>query len=74
MATSVYSIRIDSRIRKMMDELPGSECKTEIRALIEDMVRKKLQEQLLARALEWQDTRGSGRSAAGIIREARNAR
>nr|WP_321352396.1 hypothetical protein [uncultured Methanoregula sp.] len=74
MATSVYSIRIDSRIRKMIDELPGNECQSEIRALIEDTVRKKHKEQLLTRALARLDTRVPGISAAGIIREARDVR
>jgi len=74
MATSVYSIRIDSRIKNMIDELPGNECQSEIRALIEDTVRKKCKEQLLTRALARLDTRVSGISAAGIIREARDVR
>lgn len=58
----------------MIDELPGNECQSEIRALIEDTVRKKCKEQLLTRALARLDTRVSGISAAGIIREARDVR
>lgn len=74
MATSVYSIRIDSRIRKMIDELPGRGCQEEIRALIEDTVRKRCREQVLARAQTRQKSLNPGTSAARIIREARNVR
>jgi hypothetical protein len=72
MATSVYSIRIDSRVRKMIDELPGRECQEEIRALIENTVRMRRREQLLNRALKRQETKLPGMSAARIIREARD--
>lgn len=73
-ATSVYSIRIDSRIRKMIDELPGCGCQEEIRNLIENTVRKKRREQLLARAQTRHDTMSAGMPAVGIIREARDVR
>lgn len=74
MATSVYSIRIDSRIRRMIDELPGNGCKEEIRALIENTVRMRCREQLLNRALKRQQTKMPGIPAARIIREARDDR
>lgn len=74
MATSVYSIRIDSRVRKMIDELPGKECQEEIRALIENTVRMKRREQLLDNALKRQKTKAPGIPAARIIREARDDR
>ncbi|MCK9631816.1 MAG: hypothetical protein M0R30_09250 [Methanoregula sp.] len=74
MATSVYSIRIDSRVRKMIDELPGSGCQEEIRALIEDTVRKKRKEQVLARAQMRHESVSPGTSAVRIIREARDVR
>jgi len=47
MATSVYRIRIDSWVRKMIDELPEKECQEEIRSLIENIVRMKRRQQLL---------------------------
>jgi len=74
MATSVYSVRIDSRVRKMIDELPGSGCQEEIRALIEDTVRKKRKEQVLARAQTRHESMSPGTSAVRIIREARDVR
>lgn len=74
MTTSVYSIRIDPRVRKMMDELPGKELQEEIRALIENTVRMRRREQLLNRALKRQETKMPGMPAAQIIREARDDR
>lgn len=74
MATSVYSIRIDARVRKMIDELPGKECQEEIRALIENTVRTRCRDQLLARAQVRLESMSAGMSAARIIREARDAR
>jgi hypothetical protein len=50
MATSVYRIRIDSRVWKMIDELPGKECQEEIRSLIENTARMKRRQQLLDNA------------------------
>ena len=74
MATSVYSIRIDSRVKKMIDELPGKECQEEIRALIENTVRMKRREQLLDTAQRRNITKTPGMPAALIIREARDDR
>lgn len=74
MATSVYSIRIDSRIREMIDELPGKECQEEIRALIENTVRNRSRDQLLERAQKRLDSISAGMPAARIIREARDDR
>jgi hypothetical protein len=74
MATSVYSIRIDSRVRKMIDELPGKECQEEIRALIENTVRARRRDLLLARAQKRTESMHAGVSAARIIREARDDR
>ena len=74
MATSVYSIRIDSRIRKMIDELSGSGCQEEIRALIEDTVRKRCMERVLARAQMRHESMRAGPPAVRVIREARDVR
>jgi len=74
MAPSVYRIRIDSRVRKMIDELPGKECQEEIRTFIENTVRMKRRKQLLDAAQKRQETKTAGMPAAQIIREARNDR
>ena len=74
MTTSVYSVRIDPQVRKMMDELPGKALQEEIRTLIENTVRMRRREQLLNRALKRQETKKPGMPAARIIREARNDR
>jgi hypothetical protein len=58
----------------MIDELSGSGCQEEIRALIEDTVRTKRREQLLAHAQTRFESMSAGMSAARIIREARDVR
>jgi predicted secreted protein len=72
--TSVYSIRIDSRVRKMIDEMNDQNWQEEIRALIEQSVKKKRKEHLLARAREGHRTLPAGTPAADSIREDRDAR
>ncbi|PKG32830.1 hypothetical protein [Methanoregula sp.] len=74
MAPSVYRIRIDSRVRKMIDDLPGKECQEEIRSLIEDAVRLKRRQPLLGAAQKRQEAKTPGIPAAVIIREARDDR
>jgi len=71
---SVYSIRIDSRIRKMIDELDDPSWQDEVRAFIERLARKKRKAQLLERARELHKKMEEGLPAAGIIREDRDAR
>ena len=56
----------------MIDKLSGSGCQEEIRALIEDTVRKKCMEQVLARALMRHESMRPGTPAARVIREARD--
>jgi len=73
-STSVYSIRIDSRVRKMIDEIPDRNLSEEIRSLIEGAVRRKRKEQLLAQARERQHILPAGIPAAQMIREDRDAR
>jgi hypothetical protein len=72
-STSVYSIRIDSRVRKMIDEIPDRSLQAEIRSLIEGAVRRKRKEQLLALARERQHILPAGNPAAQMIREDRDA-
>jgi hypothetical protein len=74
-STSVYSIRIDSRVRKMIDEIPDRNLPEEIRSLIERAVRRKRKEQLLAQARERQQhILPDSIPAAQAIREDRDAR
>lgn len=72
--TSVYSIRIDSRVRKMIDELDDPTWQDELRAFIERSVRRRRKAQLLARAREAHRSLSEGPPAADLIREDRNAR
>ena len=72
-STSVYSIRIDTRIRKLIEEMPDQNWQEEIRTLIEQSVRQKRKEYLLSRARENQHTLITGMPAAQAIREDRDA-
>jgi hypothetical protein len=73
-STSVYSIRIDSRVRKMIEEMPDQNWQTEIRSLIEQSVKMKRKEQLLSKARENRHTLIAGVPAVQVIREDRDAR
>jgi hypothetical protein len=73
-STSVYSIRIDTGVRKMIDEMPDMNWQEEIRALVEQSVKKKRKEQLLSKARKNQHTLVAGMPAARAIREDRDAR
>ncbi|MDP3565425.1 MAG: hypothetical protein Q8R70_13150 [Methanoregula sp.] len=73
-STSVYSIRIDTRVRKMITEMPDQNWQEEIRTLIEQSVRKKRKEYLLSRARENQHLLMNGVASAQTIREDRDAR
>lgn len=71
---SVYSIRIDSRVRKIIDELDDPSWQDEVRAFIERLAREKRKAQLLERARKLHKEMEEGVPAAGIIREDRDAR
>ena len=73
-STSVYSIRIDTRVRKMIEEMSDQNWQKEIRILIEQSVKKKRKEYLLSHARENQHTLITGIPAAQAIREDRDAR
>jgi len=73
-STSVYSIRIDARVKKMIEEIPDRNLQEEIRTLIEQAVKRKRKEQLLAQARERQQVLPSGMPAAQAVREDRDAR
>jgi len=73
-STSVYSIRIDTRIRKLIEEMPDQNWQAEIRTLVEQSVKKKRKEYLLSRARRNQHKLISGMPSAQAIREDRDAR
>jgi hypothetical protein len=73
-STSVYSIRIDARVKKMIEEIPDRNLSEEIRTLIEQAVKRKRKEQLLVQARERQQVLPSGIPAAQAVREDRDAR
>ena len=56
MSNNVYSIRIDDRVRRMMDEMTDVNWQAEIRQSVERMVREKKKQKLLEEAKElWKD-------------------
>jgi len=73
-STSVYSIRIDTRVRKMIEEMSDLNCQEEIRALIEQSVKTKRKAYLLSKARENQHRLITGMTAEQAIREDRDAR
>jgi len=73
-STSVYSIRIDTRVRKMIEEMPDQNWQEEIRTIVEQSVKKKRKDYLLSRARDNQHTLITGMPAAQAIREDRDAR
>ncbi len=75
MSTNVYSIRIDDRVRRMMDEMNDVNWQAEIRQSVERMVREKKKQKLLEEAKElWTDQIHNKVGAAEMIREDRDAR
>ena len=71
---SVYSVRIDSRVRKMMEEMGDLDWQEKIRRLIEESVRKERKSEILARAKQAQCDQPAGPPAADAIRVNRDAR
>ena len=75
MSTNVYSIRIDDRGRRMMDEMNDVNWQAEIRQSVERMVREKKKQKLLEEAKElWKDQIPNKVGAAEMIKEDRDAR
>ena len=73
--TNVYTIRIPSQVRQMMDEMKDVNWQSEIRQAIEDLVRERRRESLLSDAGEVRKkTMDIGISASDLIREDRDAR
>ena len=75
MATSVYSIRLDDHVRRMMDEIRDVNWQAEIREAVEKMVREKKKQHFLVEARQLRmKMLPIERSAAEMIREDRDAR
>ena len=75
MSTAVYSIRLESDIRRIMDEMSDVDWQAEIRQMVETTVRDKKKKRLLARAeARWQGQVANDKGAALMIREDRDAR
>jgi len=74
MSTSVYSIRLESDVRRMMEEMGDVDWQAEIRQMVETIVRDKRKRRLLARAeARWQEQVANDKGAALMIREDRDA-
>ncbi|KUG14986.1 hypothetical protein ASZ90_015353 [hydrocarbon metagenome] len=73
-SSSVYSIRIDARVRKMIDEMQDKDLQNEIRTFIEQAVIRKRKEQLLQQARDRRHHALKGKPAAQLVREDRDAR
>ncbi len=75
MSTSVYSIRLESEVRRMMDEMSEVDWQAEIRKTVETMVRERKKRMLLDRAeARWSEQVDGAEGAASMIREDRDAR
>lgn len=70
--SAVYSIRIDPRIRSLMEEMKDEDVQGDIRSLIELYVKRKRKEQLLQKATEICSHMISGPDAVSLIREDRD--
>ncbi len=71
---TVYSIRVPVELRKTMEELKEINWQEEIRQLVEELVKTKSKERLLADAKEIRKAMKADVSAAELIREDRDAR
>ncbi|OPY48589.1 MAG: hypothetical protein A4E49_03467 [Methanosaeta sp. PtaU1.Bin112] len=75
MTTNVYSIRLESEIRQMMEEMNDINWQNEIKQIVEKTVKEHKKQRILARAQErWKDQVSNERGAAEMIREDRDAR
>jgi uncharacterized UPF0146 family protein len=71
---TVYSIRVPVELRKTMEELKEINWQEEIRRLVEELVKNKSKERLLADAKEIRKDMKADVSAAELIRADRDAR
>ena len=74
MSTTVYSIRLEERVRRLMDEMSDINWQAEIKQAVERMIREKKKQRLLAEAQElWKRQKTNTVGAAEMIREDRDA-
>lgn len=74
MSTCVYSVRIEDRVRQIMDQMPDVNWQAEIKQMVERMVREKKKQRLLAEAKElWEHQKPNTIGAAEMIRVDRDA-
>jgi hypothetical protein len=74
MSTTVYSIRLEERVRRLMDEMSDINWQAEIKQSVERMIREKKKQRLLAEAQElWKRQKTNTVGAAEMIREDRDA-
>ena len=71
---TVYSIRVPVKLRKMMEEMKEVNWQEVIRTMVEELVKDKSKERLLAEAKEIRKEMKVDVSAAELIREDRDAR
>ena len=71
---TVYNIRVPVELRKMMEEMKEINWQEEIRRRVEELVKNKSKERLLAEAKEIRKDMKAKVSAAELIREDRDAR
>jgi hypothetical protein len=71
---AVYSIRVSGELRKTMEELTEVNWQEEIRSIVEELVKNKCKEKLLAEAKAIRKAMKADVSAAELIRADRDAR
>ncbi|CAD7772846.1 hypothetical protein FHEFKHOI_01318 [Candidatus Methanoperedenaceae archaeon GB50] len=71
---TVYSIRVPVELRKMMEEMRDINWQEEIRKVVEELVKNKRKERLLAEAKKIRKDMKADVSASELIREDRDAR
>ncbi len=71
---TVYSIRVPVELRKMMEEMKEINLQEEIRMRLEELVKNKSNERLLAEAKEIRKDMKAKVSADELIRDDRDAR
>ena len=73
--SSVYTVRISAEVRRMMDEMKDINWQSDIRQMIEELVREKKRQRLLAESDRLRErTKDIAISASELIREDRDAR
>ena len=72
--STVYSIRVPVELRKMMEEMNDINWQEEVRRMLEELVKTKSKERLLAEAKKLREAMKAEVCAAELIREDRDAR